>query len=365
MCSGRRPRRRRRAAQPPAAQPPAQPGCPRAGAVIVGTDGDDERAGGPLTDVIFGALGDDLLRGLAGADCLYGQGDDDRLYGARGRDRLFGGSGQDRLYGARGRDRLRGGGGGDRLFGGPGRDRIDPGAGSDRIAAGARQRPRPGARHRARQDRLRRAAAATSRSSTRSTPPATARRSEDCPRASRRGATHRYVVVVAADLAARHRQDFFAAIARWSYASDTPYYRSADAPQSRASPASASSSERRYVDSSSTPECLTGRSSPVRRSWRTSRISRGVQKARRRVGQAACGRDFGVPETREGRVRDPHGLVAGSDAPQRSVSIGAMTRPPLKPARPVRRRRPAAGSAPQAAQVGRRPEALLEGESYG
>ena len=124
------------AAQPPAAQSPAQPGCPLTGTVIVGTDGDDERAGGPLSDVIFGALGDDLLRGLAGADCLYGQGGADRLHGARGRDRLFGGRGQDRLYGARGRDRLRGGSGGDRLFGGPGRDRIDPGAGSDRIAAG-------------------------------------------------------------------------------------------------------------------------------------------------------------------------------------------------------------------------------------
>jgi len=133
---------------------PAQPGCPLAGSVIVGSSGDDERSGGALSDIIFGALGDDLLRGLGGADCLYGQQGADRLLGGRGRDRLFGGPGPDRLRGGAGsdrlrdsrgrdrlaggasRDRLRAGPGSDRLSGGPGGDRINPGDGRDRVAAG-------------------------------------------------------------------------------------------------------------------------------------------------------------------------------------------------------------------------------------
>jgi Ca2+-binding RTX toxin-like protein len=128
-------------AQPPAAQPPAQPGCPLAGTVIVGSDGDDERAGGPLSDVIFGGLGDDLLRGLAGADCLYGQGGADRLLGARGRDRLFGGSGRDRLFGGAGRDHISPGAGSDRVSAGRGNDRvIAAGTVRDRIACGRGRR---------------------------------------------------------------------------------------------------------------------------------------------------------------------------------------------------------------------------------
>ena len=147
---------RPRPALPPAGPTgPAQPGCPVAGNVIEGSDGDDERSGGALSDIIFGALGDDLLRGLGGPDCLYGQQGADRLLGGRGRDRLFGGRGadrlgggagndrlrdrrgRDRLAGRAGRDRLRAGRGPDRVFGGSGRDLINPGRGSDRVAAGA------------------------------------------------------------------------------------------------------------------------------------------------------------------------------------------------------------------------------------
>jgi Tol biopolymer transport system component len=118
------------AAEPPAAEPPAaqavtpQPGCPHAGSVITGTDGDDNRAGGALSDIIWGLLGDDLLRGLAGADCLYGQGGADRLLAASGDDRLFGGAGGDRLAGGAGHDRLVGGRGPDRIAAGPGNDHV-------------------------------------------------------------------------------------------------------------------------------------------------------------------------------------------------------------------------------------------------
>jgi hypothetical protein len=115
---------------------PAQPGCPLTGNVIVGSDADDERSGGGLSDIIFGTLGDDLLRGLGGADCLYGQHGADRLLGGRGPDRVFGGQGADRLRGGAGNDWLRDRRGRDRLVGGAGRDRINPGPGSDRVAAG-------------------------------------------------------------------------------------------------------------------------------------------------------------------------------------------------------------------------------------
>jgi Tol biopolymer transport system component len=118
------------AAQQPAAPPPvahavsAQPGCPYAGSVITGTDDDDDRAGGALSDIILGLLGDDRLRGLAGADCLYGQGGADRLLAASGHDRVFGGAGADRLAGGAGHDRLVGGRGPDRIAAGPGNDRV-------------------------------------------------------------------------------------------------------------------------------------------------------------------------------------------------------------------------------------------------
>jgi Tol biopolymer transport system component len=129
--------------QPPAAQPPAapggpaQPGCPLAGNVVRGTNGDDERSGGALTDNIFGRGGDDLLRGLAGADCLYGQRGADRLVGGRGRDGLFGGRGRDRLSGGRSSDRINPGGARDRVAAGRGNDLVlARGAARDTIDCG-------------------------------------------------------------------------------------------------------------------------------------------------------------------------------------------------------------------------------------
>jgi Ca2+-binding RTX toxin-like protein len=112
--------------RPPPGQPPAgtanraPPGCPLAGNRIVGTGGDDERAGGALSDIMLGRSGDDLLRGLGGADCLYGE---------RGADRLLGGRGRDRVFGGRGTDRLAGGGGGDLAI----VDRIDTTRNCERI----------------------------------------------------------------------------------------------------------------------------------------------------------------------------------------------------------------------------------------
>jgi RTX calcium-binding nonapeptide repeat (4 copies) len=127
---GQPPPAQRPPAPPPVVQPPAagpaQPGCPLAGNAIRGTNGDDERRGGGLTDNIFGRGGDDLLRGLAGADCLYGQ---------RGADRLAGGGGRDGLFGGRGRDRLSGGRSSDRINPGGARDRVAAGGGNDLVLA--------------------------------------------------------------------------------------------------------------------------------------------------------------------------------------------------------------------------------------
>jgi Tol biopolymer transport system component len=122
--------------QPPGDQPPADQssasvavpagtGCAGAGSSIVGTDGDDWRAGGELSDLIVGLLGNDVLRGLAGADCLYGQRGDDRLSGGPGADRLQGGHGHDRLSAGAGADLVRGGLGRDRIATGPGNDRVE------------------------------------------------------------------------------------------------------------------------------------------------------------------------------------------------------------------------------------------------
>lgn len=120
---------------PHATSPPGQPGCPRAGNVIIGSAASDTRTGTPTTDIIFGLAGNDVLRAAGGDDCLYGSAGDDRLFGGAGADRLFGGSGADRVFGGRGNDRLRGDAGADRLSDKRGTDHFSGGGGNDVIYA--------------------------------------------------------------------------------------------------------------------------------------------------------------------------------------------------------------------------------------
>ena len=68
----------------------------RAGATILGGDGND---------VLFGGNGNDTLRGEAGNDYLFGLLGNDTLDGGDGDDWLLGGAGNDTLLGGRGRNR--------------------------------------------------------------------------------------------------------------------------------------------------------------------------------------------------------------------------------------------------------------------
>jgi RTX calcium-binding nonapeptide repeat (4 copies)/FG-GAP repeat/FG-GAP-like repeat len=81
----------------------------------VGTNEDDNLAGGDFNDSLDGAGGDDRLVGRAG---------DDSLLGRSGQDTLRGGAGEDTLVGGSDRDLLRGGAGQDLLSGGKGDDRF-------------------------------------------------------------------------------------------------------------------------------------------------------------------------------------------------------------------------------------------------
>lgn len=83
---------------------------------VIGTEGDDEIAGGDTADIIYGMDGDDLI---------YGNGGDDFLHGGRGNDTLYGGNGNDTLIGGEGDDSLIGGGGNDTyIYEGEGKDTV-------------------------------------------------------------------------------------------------------------------------------------------------------------------------------------------------------------------------------------------------
>jgi Ca2+-binding RTX toxin-like protein len=73
----------------------------------VGTDANEEFAGGDFGDRLEGAGGGDRLSGAGGGDLLLG---------GRGKDTLLGGSGQDTLVGGLGQDTMDGGVGADRFI---------------------------------------------------------------------------------------------------------------------------------------------------------------------------------------------------------------------------------------------------------
>jgi glucose/arabinose dehydrogenase len=143
---------------PPSGQPPAGgqpaaavqlpgPMCKGVRATIVGTEGNDVRAGTPRRDVIVGLAGNDKLSGLAGNDLICGGPGNDTLKGRAGNDQLDGQKGNDRLSGNAGKDTLKGGPGNDSYAAGSRRDalvswerppvqeRVDCGGGLDQVKA--------------------------------------------------------------------------------------------------------------------------------------------------------------------------------------------------------------------------------------
>jgi Ca2+-binding RTX toxin-like protein len=103
--------------------------------------GNDQLAGGGLTDDIQGYAGADSLTGGDGSDTLRGgddadtvsggAGDDAHLNGNQGNDQVSGGAGNDTIYGGKDNDTLAGDEGNDRLSGDLGSDRLTGGAGAD------------------------------------------------------------------------------------------------------------------------------------------------------------------------------------------------------------------------------------------
>ncbi|MEB3358228.1 MAG: phytase [Synechococcales bacterium] len=113
---------------------------------IVGTDGDDRRAGtsadevftmGAGNDVVNAGLGNDEVDGGAGRDIISGdrdsfrEGGNDILSGGDGNDRIDGRGGDDQIFGGNGNDNLFGNYGDDLLSGGLGNDNLNGGNGSD------------------------------------------------------------------------------------------------------------------------------------------------------------------------------------------------------------------------------------------
>ena len=71
---------------------------------VIGTEGNDFRAGGSGNDLICGLGGDDALLGLAGSDRIFGHAGSDAIFGGGGGDLIVGGDGQDALFGGLGND---------------------------------------------------------------------------------------------------------------------------------------------------------------------------------------------------------------------------------------------------------------------
>ena len=110
---------------PPPPRVPPHPGCSATGNVILGTSGNDTRAGTPAKDLMFGLRGNDALEGRGGSDCLYGNEGADRLSGGTGNDVIRGGGGSDHLTGNAGDDEVVDTSGRDELSGGSGNDRLN------------------------------------------------------------------------------------------------------------------------------------------------------------------------------------------------------------------------------------------------
>jgi len=103
-------------------------------AVVGGTPGADDLAGGNAPDTLLGGPGRDSLDGRGGDDLLRGEEGDDTLIDLAGDDVLRGGLGDDTLGGNPGDDKLFGGPGNDVLLDDSGEDHFSGGAGNDVIS---------------------------------------------------------------------------------------------------------------------------------------------------------------------------------------------------------------------------------------
>jgi Ca2+-binding RTX toxin-like protein len=103
------------------------------GAIVVGSEGDDDIVGTRDGDEIEGGEGDDFIRGQYGYNLLRGDLGEDTLQGGWGTDESRGGADDDELQGARNYDTLDGGQGREAIHGGDGDDRVTGGSGEDTL----------------------------------------------------------------------------------------------------------------------------------------------------------------------------------------------------------------------------------------
>ena len=103
-------------------------------AVVEGTPGADDLAGGNAPDTLLGGAGRDSLDGRGGDDLLRGEEGDDTLIDLAGDDVLRGGPGGDTFGGNPGDDKVFGGLGSDILLDDAGEDEFSGGAGDDVIS---------------------------------------------------------------------------------------------------------------------------------------------------------------------------------------------------------------------------------------
>ena len=102
-------------------------------ALVEGTPGADDLAGGNAPDTLLGGPGKDSLDGRGGEDLLRGEEGDDTLIDLAGDDVLRGGLGDDTFGGNPGNDEVFGGTGNDTILDDSGVDHFSGGAGDDVI----------------------------------------------------------------------------------------------------------------------------------------------------------------------------------------------------------------------------------------
>jgi Ca2+-binding RTX toxin-like protein len=102
--------------------------CDDLAATIVGTEENDNLAGG---------AGNDVIVSLGGNDTIDGGGGNDMICGGDGNDSIAGGDGDDTVEAEAGDDVGSGGAGGDFVRGGDGKDMLDGGTGSDLVRGAA------------------------------------------------------------------------------------------------------------------------------------------------------------------------------------------------------------------------------------
>lgn len=98
-----------------------------------GGAGNDGMGGNAGNDTLYGDAGHDNMGGQDGDDRLYGGAGNDTIGGDEGNDVVEGGDGDDLMWGQAGQDTMRGDAGDDRIFGGGENDVLDGGAGADRL----------------------------------------------------------------------------------------------------------------------------------------------------------------------------------------------------------------------------------------